>query len=377
MQFAKVIGQQAVKQRLINMVANNRISHALLFFEQSGAGGLAMAVAFAQYINCENRTESDSCGLCASCIKIEKLVHPDLHFAVPTAADSKKDKKALTVDYATEWRKAFLENHYLNLTDWFIELRFETNKQLFLSVEESRDIIHKLSFKSFEGDYKICIIWCPETWRKEGSNALLKILEEPPDKTVFILVSENYDELMPTILSRTQLIKIPKVSHEDLITELKTHHVNDQAAQRIVHLSDGSYRMAMELMDEEYAMTFDKDFIGWMRLCFNPINNYPSLLAWIDNMAAKKRETLKNFLAFCLETCRECMLVNYADASMIRYDETQFPGLSRFAPFINQNNAEQFSKLLSDASYHIERNANAKIMFLDLSFKFAKLMKIK
>lgn len=377
MQFVKVIGQQAVKQRLINMVTNNRISHALLFFEQSGAGGLPMAVAFAQYINCENRTGTDSCGTCSSCVKIEKLVHPDLHFAVPTASDSKKDKKALTADYANEWRKAFLANPYLNLTDWFTELRFETNKQLFLSIEESRDIIHKLSFVSFEGDYKICIIWYPETWRKEGSNALLKILEEPPNKTVFILVTENYDELMPTILSRTQLIKIPKVSSADLITELKLHKVSEEVAQRIVHLSDGSYNKAMELIDEENATTFDKEFIAWMRLCFNPTKDYPKLNSWIETMAGKKRETLKNFISFCLQTCRECMLINYADASMIRQDETQFPGLKLFAPFINQNNAEQFTTLLSEAGYHIERNANAKIMFLDLSFKFAKLMKIK
>lgn len=378
MRFADIIGQQAVKERLINQVRNNRISHAQLFYEHGGSGGLALAVAYAQYLNCENKSETDSCGHCSSCIKIEKLVHPDLHFAVPTASDSKQDKKALTTDYMVEWRKAFLDNPYLNLNDWFIELGFETNKQLLLGVEESGAIIHKLSFKNFEAAYKVCIVWCPEKWNLAAGNALLKIIEEPPAKTVFILVTENYDQILQTILSRTQLVKIPRINNADLISVLKNkYQKSDEEIKRIVHISEGSYREAQAFAEEETISDYEKDFLTWMRLAFNPTKDYPKLNEWIDGMSKKKRETLKNFLSFGLETCRECLLINYADASMVRFDERQFPGLGKFAPFINQNNAAQFSKLLSEACYHIERNANAKIMFLDLSFKVAKLLQIK
>ncbi|MEO8147311.1 MAG: hypothetical protein ABI723_06730 [Bacteroidia bacterium] len=378
MKFSDIIGQQSIKQRLINSVKNNRVSHAQLFYEQPGAGGLPLAVAYAQYLNCENKTDVDSCGICSSCLKIEKLVHPDLHFAVPTASDSKQDKKALTTDYAVEWRKAFIDNPYLNLNDWFYELGFETNKQLILSADESADIIRKLSFKNFEAAYKVCIIWCPEKWNATSANALLKIIEEPPDKTVFILVTENYDQLLPTILSRTQLIKIPKVGIDELMQVLKTKHkVSDDDVKRIVHMSDGSYRAAMEFAEEENNDKYEVDFLNWMRLCLSPIKNYSGLNEWIEIMSKKKREMIKNFIAFGLETCRECMLINYADIAMVRFDEQQFPGLSKFAPFVNQNNAEEFSKQLSEAHYHIERNANAKILFLDLSFKVAKLLAVK
>ncbi len=378
MKFIDIIGQQAIKQRLINSVNTGRISHAQLFYEQPGAGAIPLAVAYAQFMNCENPAENDSCGICSQCLKIEKLIHPDLHFAVPTASDSKQDKKATTNSYASEWRQAFLNNPYLNLADWFTELGFETNKNLLLSVDEAADIIHKLSFKNYEAAYKVCIIWCPEKFHPSAANALLKLIEEPPDKTVFILVTENYDMLLPTILSRCQLIKIPRVANADLKVALqKFYDKSSDDAARIIHLCDGSYRAAVELAAEEATDKYEVMFINWMRMCLNPLNDFEKLNEWIEVNSKKKREQLKNFFHFALETCRECMLINYSDSSLVRFDELQFPNLKKFAPFINQNNADQFSKLLSDAHYQVERNANAKILFLDLSFKFAKLLAVK
>lgn len=376
MLFKEITGQDKIKERLINTVKNNRVSHAQLFYEHPGAGALPLAVAYAQYLNCENKGAWDSCNICASCLKIKKLVHPDLHFAVPTASDSKRDKLALTAHYISEWREAFLDNPYLDLNDWFIEMQFdETNKVLFLSVPEAGDIIHKLSFKNFEADYKVCIIWCAEKFNKEGANALLKLIEEPPDKTVFILVTQNYDQVIPTILSRTQLVKIPKIANNDLINWLQDKfNLPLEKAVRIAHLSDGNFRAAIKFAGEENTGNYEEIFMSWMRLCINTARGYSKLYEWIEGMAKQKRESIKNFIAFAMETCRECMLINYADASMIRFDEKHFNGLQKFAPFVNQNNAAEFSKELNDAYYHIERNANAKILFLDLSFRIEKLL---
>ncbi|MBL7927536.1 MAG: DNA polymerase III subunit delta [Bacteroidia bacterium] len=377
MQFKNIIGQQAIKNRLIQSVQNERLPHAQLFYEHEGSGGLALAVAYAQYANCLNPGPDDSCGTCSACHKINKLIHPDIHFAVPTAADSKREKLARTSDYAGIWQQSFLNNPYLNLNDWFADLNFETNKQLFLSVEESADIIKKLSYKNFEARYKFCIIWCPEKWNTSAANALLKLIEEPPPATIFILVTEHYDQIISTILSRTQLVKIPRLTQDELITVLQAEQIPIEKQASLIHLSNGSYRLLQDLMHESQDDNYATDFLVWMRLCFNPIKTYAPLLNWIEGFVKKKREQQKHYFAFCMETCRECLLINYADTSMVRFTDNQFKGLSAFAPYINQNNASEFVQLFSDALYHIDRNANAKIMLLDLSFKIAKLMKIR
>jgi DNA polymerase-3 subunit delta' len=376
-QFNQIIGQQAIKNRFVQTIHQQRLPHAQLFYEHEGSGGLALALAYAQFVNCLSPESNDSCGQCSACHKINKLIHPDIHFAVPTASDGKRDKLARTNDYIEIWRQSFLRNPYLTLTDWFADLNFETNKQLFLSVEESADIIRKLSYKNYEAKYKFCIIWCPEKWHSNAANALLKLIEEPPPATIFILVTEHYDQILPTIISRTQLVKIPRISMHDLSLELNKAHVPADKHASMLHLSNGSYRQLQALINDTSNDAYETDFLAWMRLCFNPIKSYAALLGWIENFSKKKREQQKHFFAFCTETCRECLLINYADAQMVRFTDDQFKGLSLFAPYINQNNAEGFTQVFNDAAYHIDRNANAKIMLLDLSFKIAKLMKIK
>lgn len=383
MLFAHIIGQQSVKQRLIQSVVENRMPHAQLFYGAEGSGTLALALAYAQFISCENKLENDSCDACSSCIKYKKLVHPDLHFSYPTAIV--KDKKARSAEFAAEWREAVIENPYLGLTDWYEFIGVE-NKQGFMSVEESAEILRKLSLKTYESRYKVMIIWMPEKMRTDASNKLLKIIEEPPDNTLFILVTENREQLLGTILSRTQLVKINRITDKELHDALKEKYsLPYHEAQRIVHLADGNYNLAIAMVKQEAAsVEMEKEFIDWMRLCYalflRPEKNgevYSKLNEWIEVIAKAGRERQKNFISYGLEIARECLLTNYAHGSLVRVTDEIVPNFSKFAPFIHYNNADQFSEELSKAHYHIERNANPRILFLDLSFKLNRILQQK
>lgn len=372
MLFKEIIGQQAVKDRLTRSVKEGRISHAQLFLAPEGSGGLAMAVAYAQYISCNNREESESCGQCSSCIKYNKLVHPDLHFVYPVALS--KDVRTSS-DVAGEWRTAFLNNPYITLFSWFEQLSAE-NKQAIIGVEESGEILRKLSLTTYEAEYKIMIIWQAEKMNQAAANKLLKILEEPPDKTLFLLVCENEEQLLRTIVSRTQLIKINKLKDEELTEALVSNNgVAKEAAQKIAHLSDGSYAESLLLISEnENAAQNLASFQKLMRasLKFDP----KAVLIWIDEMAAAGRERQKNFLNYALHIMRESLVLNYADASLIRLgaDEQEF--VKKFSPFIHASNVERFIEELNTAHYHMERNANPKILFMDLAFKFNELLNL-
>ena len=229
MRFTNVIGQNPAKERLINSVHNGRVSHAQLFLGMEGSGALPLAMAYSQFLLCKNKTESDSCRKCSSCTKTEKLIHPDIHFVYPIALQ--KDIR-MSTDVATEWREAFLENPYLNLSDWFSYISAE-NKQPVIGVEESAEILRKLSLTTYEGEFKVMIIWHPEKMNVQAANKLLKILEEPPDKTVFILVSENEEQLLRTIVSRTQLIKMDRISDEEIKNALIEKGTSSTDAARI------------------------------------------------------------------------------------------------------------------------------------------------
>lgn len=381
MLFSQIIGQQTVKQRLIHSVHDNRIAHAQLFFGAEGSGSLALAIAFAQYLSCEDRNENDSCGKCSSCIKYNKLIHPDLHFSYPTAPV--KDKKAKSAEYAAEWREAVLANPYLSLQDWYEFIGIE-NKQGYMSVEESGEIIRQLTLKSFESRYRVMIIWMAEKMRTDASNKLLKIIEEPPDNTIFILVTENYEQIISTILSRTQLVKVNRISDKELNDAIKEKfNLGYHEAQRIIHLADGNYNDAQSLAKQESgSIEIEKEFIDWMRMCV--MLNIPGkqheyfkmLNEWIDEMAKAGRERQKNFLHYGLEIARECLMTNYADASLVRINDEVIPTFSRFVKFINYQNADLFTEELNKATFHIERNANPRILFLDLSFKMNSILKI-
>jgi DNA polymerase III subunit delta' len=382
MQFSEIIGQQSVKERLVHSVHENRIPHAQLFFGSEGSGNLALAIAYAQFLSCENRSENDSCGKCSSCIKYKKLIHPDLHFSYPTAPI--KEKKAKSIEFAGEWREAVLENPYLGLQDWYEFIGIE-NKQGFISVEESAEIVRKLTLKTFESRYKVMIIWMPEIMRVDAANKLLKIIEEPPDNTIFILVTENREQIISTILSRTQLVKINRLADKELNNALKERfNLEYHEAQRIVHLADGNYNLAQSMAKQESAsIEIEKEFIDWMRMCLfldkpgKVQEYYRRLIDWIDVIAKAGRERQKNFISYGLEIAHECLVTNYADASMARVTDETIPTFSKFVKFINQNNAGLFVEELNKAHFHIGRNANPRILFLDLSFKMNRVLQLK
>lgn len=374
MRFADIPGRQKVKERLIRSVSDGRIPHALLFAGPEGNGGLAFALAFAAYIQCTDKVDGDSCGECPSCLKHKKLVHPDLHFSYPVAT-IRKVKEPKSTDFLEDWRKAVIANPNLGLNDWYDTLQLE-NKQGFMSVAESQEVIRRLSLKSFESPYKIQIMWLVEKMRTDAFNKLLKIIEEPPDNTIFILITEHRESLLATILSRTQLIRIPTLQVNELAELLENRNgLTVKEAHRIAGLSGGNLNTAMAMVSEaQDGPAFETLFIDWMRLCFSPFRDYKLLVSWVEEISRTGREYQKRFFSFFLDVIRECLLINQHAHSLVRFDDEVVPNFSKFSKFIHAGNAEQLQKAVNQAYYGIERNANPKILFLDLSFKISKLI---
>jgi DNA polymerase-3 subunit delta' len=372
MLFKEIVGQEAAKERLIRSVKDGRISHAQLFLGPQGSGSLPLAVAYAQYISCLNKQDNDSCGTCSSCVKYNKLIHPDLHFVYPVALS--KDVR-ISTDVAAKWRESFLDNPYITLFNWFEQLDAE-NKQAVIGTEESGEILRKLSLTTYETEYKIMIIWQAEKMNQAAANKLLKILEEPPDKTLFLLVCESEDQLLRTIVSRTQLIKITRIADEDLIGALiENNGIEREAAEKIAHLADGNYAEALLLINEnENAAQNLASFQKLMRasLKFDP----KAVMSWIDEVSVAGRERQKNFINYALHIIRESTILNYGDVELVKLSADEQEFVKKFSPFIHTNNVERFCDELNKAYYHMERNANAKILFMDLAFKFNELLNV-
>jgi len=373
MLFRDIIGQEDVKKRLVNTVKENRVSHAQLFLGAEGSGALALAIAYAQYLSCTQRTEEDSCNDCPSCVKYNKLVHPDLHMAYPIALS--KDLR-ISAQAATEWREAVLENPYLNLNDWFNYLNAE-NKQPVIGVDESAEILKRLSLTTYESEYKIMLIWMVEKMNHQAANKLLKILEEPPEKTLFLLVCEDDEQLLKTIVSRTQLVKIKKIPDHAIVQALQEKHgVSREQALNIAHLSDGNYNTAQKLLEEaDPESSLMQPFRSWMLNCLN-FNPAP-IISWVDELAKGGREVQKTFLSYALHIARECVMVNYADPSLVRLQGEEYEFVKKFSRFIHRDNCDRFTEEISKAREHVERNANSKILFLDLSFRMNELLNTK
>lgn len=371
MLFREVIGQQDVKKRLIQSVLENRISHAQLFLGPEGSGNLALAVAYAQYINCTNRTPEDSCGTCPSCIKYAKLVHPDLHFAFPVASSS---KDPVSDDYIKEWRELFLSNPYFNPNQWYAAIGLE-NKQGLISKNESHEILHKLNMKSFEAEYKVLIMWLPEKMNVTAANKLLKIIEEPPAKTLFLLVPENSGMMLATILSRTQLIKIIKIDDQSLFNFIiNNYEYPEQQVRDAVKISNGNMNVALRVLqsDDENIENFEL-FATLMRTCYK--KDVLGLLEWCDKICSFGRERQKNFLSYSIRMLRENFMINQGvpNLAMLTVKENEFS--SKFYPFINTNNIEAIFNEMSKAMYHVESNGNDKIIFSDMALKLIKLIR--
>ncbi|MFA6086819.1 ATP-binding protein [Mucilaginibacter sp.] len=370
MRFKEIIGQEATKQRLINSVNENRVSHAQLFLGPEGSGSLALAVAYAQYLSCEDKQPDDSCGVCSSCRKYQKFMHPDLHFSYPFFAKH-KDDTALT--FIEQWRDAFTANPYLSLDIWRSYLEAE-NKQANINIAECHQIIKKLSFKPFESAYKILILWLPEYLDKEG-NALLKMIEEPQPNTLFLLVAQNQDQILNTILSRTQLIKVPCLNYEDIKEHLiNNHNQTETAASEIAYLSNGNMTEALGMLQQD-TKSYHTLFVQWLRLCFS--NKGLEVLAFVDQMAKMGRENQKNFLRYGISFIRECCLLRSGAEKIVKLPEQELETAKKMSAVMNLPQAQTIINELEKAHYHIERNANAKILFLDVSLQIIKVLNLK
>jgi DNA polymerase-3 subunit delta' len=369
--FKDVIGQEEAKQRLIREAKEGKIAHARLFCGPEGIGKLPLAIAYARYLSCNNPGEKDACGICPSCIKFNKLAHPDLHFAFPVI--KKKSKDTVSDDFITEWRELLSQTPYFNLNIWLEEMGAE-NQQAQIYVKESDEIIRKLSLKSSQGGYKIMIIWLPEKMNVECSNKLLKLLEEPPSQTIFLLVSEEPDMLLTTIQSRTQRFALYGIEEKYITERLQSQYgLQERDAISIGHRSEGNFLKALESihLNEENKLFFDL-FVSLMRLSYQ--RKIREMKQWSETLAAMGRERQKHFLSYCQRLVRENFMFNFQDPSLIFMNEEEQNFSKRFAPYINEKNVMGIMDELSEAQRHIEQNVNARMVFFDFSLKMIVLL---
>jgi len=379
MQFTSILGQTHIKKHLTQSVDNGRIPHAQLFIGPEGSGTLPMAIAYAQYILCKN-TEGENTNGNASCnLKFKSFTHPDLHFAFPVTTNDKIKKHPVSKHFLEEWRELLTKQPYGNLFDWYKYLGVD-NKQGQIGVDEAQDIVKALSLKAYEGGYKVMIIWMAEKMNTAASNKLLKLIEEPPSNTVFILIAEDEEQIITTIKSRCQLLHFPALAEFDIKEALiKTYSLNDAEATKIAHQSNGNYNKACDLVYQDSEdIQFETWFIFWIRAAFKAKGNKAAihdLITWSEDIAKTGRETQKQFLHFCIDFFRQALLLNYGASDLVFIDiKTEKFKLENFAPFVHNNNILDISKELQDAIYHIERNGNSKIILTDLSIKLTRLL---
>jgi DNA polymerase III subunit delta' len=375
MNFTQIPGQKEIIGKLLRSVKEERVSHAQLFSGPEGCGSMALALAYASYISCENRTGFDSCGTCKSCVKYEKLIHPDLHFVFPVIK-GKKATDPVSDNYIEEWREFVKKSPYFTITNWMDSIEVG-NAQGMIFASEASEIIKKLSLKTFESDFKIMIIWLPEKMHKATANKLLKMIEEPPEKTLFLLVSEEPDKVIPTILSRCQLVKIPPFSSHDIEKYLiQRYNIDAEKASDISRVSNGNIIRAIELCENEDSSLANLDrFKSLMRFAWK--RDIISIIGWSEEIAATGREAQKNFISFSLRILRENLMLSLDQLKnklvFLTGQEATFSG--NFHPFINQNNIHPLTEEFNLVYSHIESNGNAKIIFLDLALKVTRLIR--
>lgn len=372
--FKDIIGQEATQKRLIQEVQEGRIPHAQLFCGPAGVGKLPLALAYARYICCPHHTETDACGTCPSCVKWDKLVHPDVHFVFPIVNKAKGGKASVCNDFLPQWRQQLLASPYFYLNHWLDSMGAE-NKQAQIFAQESDEIIRKLNLKSSEGGYKVTIVWQPEKMNPTCANKLLKLLEEPPEKTVFLLVSEAPEMILSTILSRTQRFNIPKIEETEVAVALQTKYgVQPKDSETIAHLANGNFIKALETihLNEENELFFNL-FVSLMRLSYQ--RKIREMKQWSEQLAGIGRERQKNFLEYCQRMIRENFIYNLHRREMNYMTLPEQNFATRFAPFINERNVMGIMNELSEAQIHIEQNVNARMIFFDFSLKMIVLLK--
>ena len=377
MYFKDIIGQQEVIERLVKDAQAGTVPHALLFAGPEGTGKLQTAIAFARYLLCRDKADNaDSCGKCPSCVKMDKLVHPDLHFVFPVINKSKTPgRSTISDEEITTWRECVLEREYFGFEEWLSAIDAD-NKQASIFVTESESITSKLSLKSVEGGYKIMIIWHAEKMNQQCANSLLKLLEEPPAGTIFILTTDAPEQMLETILSRTQRIDFKRIPSE-LIEQRLTgpgYMLDADTASKIAHMSGGSWLKAMSsLRVNAESDEFLNYFMQLMRLSYG--RRLKDLKIWADNVAGGGREWQKRFLAYCQRMIRENFICNFHNPDLNYMSEQERQFSVKFAPYVNENNIIGLMDMLSDAQRDIEQNVNSKMVFFDMSLKTIMLMK--
>jgi len=379
MLFKDIIGQENIKNHLIQTVNNGRISHAQLFIAPKGSGALPLAIAYAQYILCKNKESENNFGDESCNLKFEKLAHPDLHFSFPVAVNVKVKNHPVSNLFLEEWRDFIKSTPYGSLFNWYQKLGIE-NKQGKIGVDEAEEIVKKLILKSYEGGYKVMIIWMAEKMNISASNKLLKLIEEPPEKTLFLLIAENEEQIIKTILSRCQVLHIKALSDIEIKDNLiQKYKLSEFDAMKIAHQANGDWNKAIRSLNQnDNEDIFEKWFVTWVRSAFRAKGNasvIQDLITWSDEIAKTGRESQKRFLDYCSHFFRQAMLTNYKADNLVLF-EAQTTGfdIHKFAPFVHGGNIEDIHNAIEEAIYHIERNGNAKIILLDLSMQLTRYL---
>jgi len=378
MSFSNVLGQQHIKSHLTMTVKDGRIPHTQLFIGKSGSGILALALSYANEILCQSyEKESVSYTNCKT--KVEKLVHPDLHFVYPVNTNENIKKNPISDNFSSQWRDFVLQSSYSSLYNWYQFIGIE-KKQGNISKYEAVSITKKLSLKSYEGGYKVLIIWMADKMNNECANQLLKLIEEPPEKTVILLLTENVENILGTIQSRCQKLHVPILAEEEIYLSLvKTHSLKNNEARKISQQSNGDLNRALQLIrNNGNEVLFENLFVHWMRTTFKAKKDKEAineLFNWSDRLAEEGRETQKKFLNFCLEIFRQAMLKNYKAESLIYFHshDGKF-SFNKFSEYIHHNNILEIKEEIEKAIFHIERNGNAKIIFTDVSIRLTRLI---
>ena len=373
MLFKEIIGQREVKDKLLRLVRDDRTPHAMMLFGPEGSGKLALAVALTQYLACNNRQEEDSCGVCPSCVKFGKLVHPDLHFVVPVLKTGSMTAPPVSDDYAVAWRETLLADFYLTESMWYESLGAE-NKQGIINVKESENIIRKLGFKPYESEYRMVVIWLPEKMNQSAANKLLKLIEEPPEKTLILMVSEDTNKILPTILSRTQLFHVPPISEADLREGLSKHGESDQQLlEDAVLRANGNMSTALQTLrqDEVEGQNFEL-FTEVMRLCYS--KDIIQINGWVERVAGMGRERQKQLIDYSLRLLRENFILHMEHDSLNYMSAKESDFSRKFSPFIHKGNVHALAEAFTMAGNHIEANGNPRIILMDLSIGVIRLL---
>ncbi len=364
MLFSDVVGQNDIKGRMINEINSEKMSHAQLFLGRNGYGNLALALAYTQFLFCEDRKETDSCGVCPSCSKTKQLIHPDVHFVFPTVQTISKTSDGLMQD----WREIVSDSPYFNLNDW-INHTDPKGRRPIIGTEESKELLKKLSLMSFEGGYKVVIIWMAEEMNPTFANKMLKTLEEPSPKTILLILARDSESMLPTIISRTQVRKIPRLSFAEVAHYVQVNtSLSENEAQSIVSRVEGDISLIRAHLKSNESEDRNREmFIGLMRSAYK--KNVLEMMDWADSMAGIGREAQKTFLEYALHMFRQSILKNYTDEQLTRVSKEEAAFLKNFSKFITGNNVTSFLEIFSEAHYHIERNANARILFTHVAFR--------